>query len=481
MYLGKELLAQVLPANARTLPQQWYVSCETGWRKDDGSAWRQLPAVEGTPPHRWLHVGDNEHSDIQKPLDLGFLMPVHVLRPSALFDVVPALHALRPATGSRTAWQDQLWLGLVANRFADQADRAPVSFSDSVQIPDPESLGYLVVGPLLMDYLAWLSRLARSSCMKRVLFLSREGYLLEKGFALLKDACPVLSELDGVYLLASRRGVGTPSLRSLSDLHFLLGSTYSGTLFDLLEARLGSAIAAAAAKRLGKDMVSTRIFLPEMKSSVVDLLEPIADELLRIAAQERESYLQYWNACAGPGLVADLGYAGSIQAHLSRMTGATLGGAYFATRAGIDQVGVHQGWAAARYHDASSATGTSAILENDLFLEAVMTAPEGQFSHFEMMHGQPLPVFLEQTQDQQMLSVIARIQDGALSFVNDVCRVVGQDACDLVLDTTLVQTPLRCLGSGRWRAGDWMSRLAMSDTFTGRGEVHAGTVLKQNT
>lgn len=479
MYLGRDLLARVLPASALALPQQWYVSCETGWRKDDGSAWRHLPAVEGTPARRWLHVGDNEHSDIQKPLDLGFLMPTHVLRPSALFDVVPALRPLRPASGSRTAWQDQLWLGLLANRFADLADRSPELFSESVLIPDPESLGYLVAGPLLMDYLAWLSRAARSNGMKRVLFLSREGYLLEKGFALLKEACPVLSDLDGVYLLASRRGVGTPSLRDLSELDFLLGSTYSGTLLDLLEARLGGAIAAAAARRLGNDTMSTRIFLPEMKLSVIRMLEPVADEVLRIAAEEREAYMQYWNSCAGPGLVSDLGYAGSIQAHLSRMTGSSLGGAYFATRPGIDQVRLHGGWAAARYHDASSAAGTSAILENDLFLEALMTAPEGQFSHFEIRHGQPLAVFLEQTQDQETLALIARIQDGALSFVNDICRVVGSDACDLTFDTTWVQEPLRCLASGRWRAGDWMSRLAMRDSFTGRGDVRTSMAPKQ--
>lgn len=479
MYLDKDLLAHVLPASARALPKQWYVSCETGWRKDDGEAWLQLPKLEGTPPHRWLHVGDNEHSDIQKPLDLGFLMPTHVLRPSALYDVVPSLRTLRPTAGSRTAWQDQLWLGLLANRFAELADRSPASFSNSLLIADPDSLGYLVVGPLLTDYLAWLSRLARARDLERVLFLSREGYLLEKGFALLKASCPCLASIDGVYLLASRRGVGTPALRSLSDLEFLLGNTFNGTLFDLLEARFGSAIAAAAARRLGKQTMSARIFLPEMKSFVVGQLEPIADEVLRIAAQEREAYLQYWNACAGPGLVADLGYAGSIQAHLSRMTGATLGGAYFATRPGIEQVRTHEGWAAARYHDAGSATDTSAILGNDLFLEAVMTAPEGQFSHFEIRHGQPVPAFLEQTQDQEMLDVIARIQDGALTFVNDVCRVVGTDACDLNFDTALVQEPLRCLAADRWRAGEWMSRLAMSDTFTGRGEVRAGPAGKQ--
>ena len=479
MYMSKEDLMRVLPAGARALPRQWYVSCETGWRKDDGEAWRRLQQAEAMPAHRWLHVGDNEHSDIQKPLDAGFLMPTHALRPSALLDVVPSLRSLRPPAGSRTGWKDQLLLGLLANHLSEIADRSPESFSSRLQIAAPASLGYLVLGPLLMNYLAWLARLARTHQIERILFLSREGYLLQKGFSLLKAACPELAAIDDVYVLASRRGVGTPTLRTWSDLEILLGGTFEGTLFGLLETRLGREIATTASRRLGGQVMSS-IYLPEMKPLAIERLRSVGDEVLDIAAQERQAYLQYWNANAGPGLVADLGYAGSIQRHLAHLTGATLGGAYFATRSGIDQVRIHGGWAAALYEEAESPSVGSAILENDLFLESLLTSPEGQFSHFRLERGQPVPVFLPQKRSREALELIARIQDGALALISDVCRVVEEEAFELVFDNNLAQEPLRCLSAARWQAGAWLSRLSIDDTFTGRGDVAASAAWERH-
>ncbi len=115
------------------------VSCETGWRKDDGQAWVRLPAREDVAERHWLHVGDNEQADIQRPQMHGYLTPVHVLRPSALLDVVPALRPLRPAAGRDSAWQDQLWLGLLSRHLAQLADTQPSQFGERLRLDAPES------------------------------------------------------------------------------------------------------------------------------------------------------------------------------------------------------------------------------------------------------------------------------------------------------------------------------------------------------
>jgi len=88
-------------------------SCGNGWRKDGGEAWRRLPQLEGVHPQRWLHVGDNEHADVQLPQAMGFIHPVHALRSSALLDLVPALRPLRPDAAQRE----------VLERFASQTTR----------------------------------------------------------------------------------------------------------------------------------------------------------------------------------------------------------------------------------------------------------------------------------------------------------------------------------------------------------------------
>ncbi|PPT83625.1 polysaccharide biosynthesis protein [Xanthomonas arboricola pv. zantedeschiae] len=475
MYLDSALLRQVLPPEVSALPAAWYVSCETGWRKDADSAWKELPAIEKIDASRWLHVGDNEHADIQRPQMHKLLTPVHVLRPSALLEVIPALRPLRPSSGAATRWQDQLWLGLLANRFADLADRYPETLMP-LPILSPACLGYVVIGPLIFDYLAWLIRTAKQHNIETILFLSREGHLLEQGFQLIRQTSPSLQQLHGKYLLASRRGTGTPSLHAPDDLALLLDSTYTGTLGNLVQARLGEAAAHILERRLGRSVMQRDVYLPEMHAELLELIAPAINELLALAETERTAYLHYWRATAGDGtaMVADIGYSGTIQANLTRLTGQPLGGAYFALNDRATKVPA-QSWAGARYFDGRTEGDPeqSTILRHDLLLETLLTAPSPQFSCFTAATGVPTAVYAHPELSAPQWATIAQVHEGALAFIADVCQVAQDQSYLLDFDRTSVQIPLQCIGSGRWQA-PWLADLQLDDRFTGRGVVRAG-------
>lgn len=478
MYFSKNELSDLLPPSAAELLQETYVSCETRWRKDTGEAWKRIPDLENAAPAHWLHIGDNEHADIQQPQARNFLHPVHVLRPSALFDVVPALRSLRPHPQARDRWQDQLWLGLLANRFSDLGDRSPDAFGRAFTLTSPEAAGYLVFGPLVFDYTTWLGRIAVEERADKILFLSREGYLLNRVFAQLKATTPALQTLDNRYFLASRRGTGTPSVRNIEDLTGLLGNTFTGPLVELIRARLGQRVAEAALAGLGHAACQMEVYLPDMRATIIEILRPIANVILRIAEEERFAYLEYWEREVGDAsaIVADLGYAGTIQAHLSRLVGRGMGGAYFALKRGAEQISASGGWARARFYDERDGEGSQAtsILDNDLLLEAVLTAPDGQLSHFQRTSQGLLPAFLPSRRSTSEHEVIAAIHDGIESFFRDVCDVTGAESADLTFDRKLVQAPLQSLSTGQWRLGAWAQTLNVDDQFTGRGTVAAG-------
>lgn len=475
MYLGSGELSRVMPEEVRSIAQKWYISCETGWRKDNGEAWRRLPEQEHVRAARWLHVGDNETADIQMPHDLGYAMPVHVMRPPVLFDAIPQLRVLRPRGGSHAPWQEQLWLGLLANHFTGIADSEPATLLRGEILKTPETVGYAVLGPLVMDYLAWLSRLSLEHDSMRLLFLSREGHLLDRAFSLLRKADPALSNIQHTYLFASRRGVGTPSLHGFQDLEELLGSSFEGSLMELLTVRLGIDTASRVRERLGSEVLQRPVYLPEMRDQIIEQLRPAAKEILHQAAIERSAYLRYWQDSAGPGIVADLGYAGTIQAHLSRLVGTGLGGAYFATNARIGQVERSGGWSRARYWREDDAIDAPPVMQYHLLLETFLTSPDGQFSHFRQLDGRVQPVFLAREHGPRSAELIAGAHDGALRFIEDACRVAGDASHLLAFDAQQVQQPLRCMGSGFWRSGAWLSELGMVDAFTGRGAVPVGT------
>ena len=474
MYLDFSTLQCVLPAPVRELTGTWHISCETHHRKDDGTAWTHVSRQESINPPRWLHVGDNEHADIQRSQQNGLLTPVHALRPSALFDVIPSLRPLRPRDGAATAWQDQLWLGLIANHLTDIADQQPHMLSPALQL-SPASFGYVVLGPLIFDYLAWLSRVARNHGINKVLFLSREGYLLEQGFRKLKEACPSLDVLQGKYLLASRRGSGTPSLRNPDDLDSLLDSTYSGSLHGLLSARLGHQATVAIGHVLGHSALRRDIFLPEMLTEVKLLLAPATHVLLEIAEIERKAYMHYWSTSVGdaPAMVADIGYSGSIQANLSRMTGIPLGGGYFALNDRARKIKTPS-WAEARHHDGrvESPEDVSAIQQHDLLLESILTAPQAQFSHFESTENGLRAIHANHELQPHQWQTVEQTHQGALRFIDDVCAVTRQESDQLSFDGRSLQIPLHCIGTGAWEA-PWLKQLSVNDGFTGRGNVAA--------
>lgn len=474
MYLDADTQRALLPPEVTALIGQWQVSCDSGMRKDSDTLWATLPGQHGSAPARWLHVGDNEHADIQLPQRHNLATPLHVLRPSALLDLHPQLRPLRPTRFDQASWADQLWLGLVANHAAEAFDRAPAAWLPTPTL-SPQQTGYMVLGPLLLDYLAWLARTAATRSIDTLLFLSREGHLLSQAFARLQQASPTLARLRGLYLPTSRRASGTASLREANDLPRLLSGSYNGTLRGLLLARLGEPACIAMEGLLGNDALDTDIYLPEMQQALLTRIAPALDALLAVARQEREAYLAYWQQHCGdaPAMVADLGYSGSIQASLARMLGRQLDGGYFAlsTRA---TAGLDGQWAAARHHDGRTGggDGASTILRHDLLLESLLTAPHPQFSHFSRDPGGIHEHHAAAELDAAQWTLIEQVHAGALTFIDDACAAVGEDVAQLVFDSVLVQRPLQCLGSGRWDA-PWLDALGVEDAFTGRGRVAA--------
>lgn len=474
MYISQHDLRAVLPAAIDQALSRLYVSCDTGWRKDTDSGWHALIQAEHGDAKKWLHIGDNEHADVMQPLHAGMLFPVHVLRPSAYLDVIPSLRSLRPSADQCGNWAHELWLGLVVNHLAQWGDRQPELFAGPVRIERPESFGYVVLGPLITDYLIWLACTALQRRSRKILFLSREGYLLHTLYERIRAHIPALASVEGRYLLASRRGVNTPAMHDITDLATVFRKPYTGSFFGLLDSRLGREVAASAQKMLGRIALESEVYLPEMAGELIERLRSIAPVLEEIAQRERKTYQLYWHTQVSDEdqpIVADIGYVGSIQAQLARVVGQPVGGAYFAVTADIDQVLATDQWAAARFHDGRSDAGLSPVLAHHLLLEALLTSPSAQFSHFEQQGTDLVPRYRKDDEHAHRWLFIEKVQTGVEEFIEDILDVAGKHVLDAQIDPLAVQEPLRAVGTGHWQLGAWSESLIIDDEYTGRGRV----------
>lgn len=472
MYLPAAVLRSILPPPVEAVTDTWWISCETGHRKDADDSWARWAEQLAISPDHWLHVGDNEHSDVQLPQRAGLINPVHVLRPGALFDMVPALRTLRHRSAAQAPWPEQLWRGLLANRLTYIADTAPHRVYPTPQLA-AEDTGYCVLGPILLDFLLTTATAAQRRGIGSILLLAREGHLLEQAWTLLAKVHSGMRALRTEYFLASRRSTALPALAADADLSAVLAGSFNGNMRQLLVARLGTQAMDVIAQ-VDSTLLERDVFLPEMADTVSLWLQPALPSLLELAEQSRQIWQARLSEATGgePAMVVDLGYAGTIQRNLIRLSGEPIGGQYFALRETAKQLD-GLGWAEARYFDGrQDPSGSSLILQHDLLLEALLSAPHGQFNgYFRDMSGVVHGEFGEQTLGERGLEALAAVQTGALAFISDVCSAVGTDVVSITLDERSVLEPLRLLAEGSWQAGTWLQDLATEDDFSGRGNV----------
>lgn len=475
MYLPATAIEEMLATVGIRDYQALWVSCETGRRKDSGGMWRHLrDEASLTRGRRLLHVGDNEHSDVQLPLALGAAQVCHVMRATNLFDL--SLEGSQLADRlTRRRWQDDLLHGLLARRASRVIDVRPTAFAKRDYFATPENFGYALFGPLLWVYLHWIFERARADGVTDLLYVAREGHLFnrlhQKIIAASADSLASLPR--GQYFLCSRQASGLPSLHHLDDLRALAQSRFHGTLGEFIDARLDPDLLnlpplAAMAER--------RLVLPNDSDELIALFAPVAPALLAMAEQARQYYGQYLAGLVGDADAAlarvalvDLGYSATTQRNLQRMLGCALTGYYMLTHKNADLAVVEGGTTSACFAAGQDYANAHPLFRHSLILEAMLTAPHGQVRKILPDLGfDYAPVTL----DQSMLDALAAVHRGIEEFFDDLLGSFGADWPLIRFDAQQVGAIFEAFVGGELAADDVFRQMHVEDDFGGIGRVN---------
>ena len=183
MYLPSEWLKCILEREGCAEPDdEIIVSCEWGARKDDGSLYRKVR--ERYTPIRWKHFGDNRRSDYR----MARRNRVDATLIDSSFTAVEKRICNEGRT-IRSGWRMTLLAGIsraVRLRSGDTpAQRLAADY----------------VGALYIPFVLWVLRNASRKGLKRLHFLSRDGYIMMK----IAETLQSDSELN--YLFVSRRSL----------------------------------------------------------------------------------------------------------------------------------------------------------------------------------------------------------------------------------------------------------------------------------
>lgn len=437
-----------------------YVSSEQKARKDDGTLWATVIRQERLAGRRFVHIGDNPRSDVETARAAG-LRCVLVPGPVAL----AAERGIRHEPGRD--WRADLLLGpLVAFRGGDP-------FTPDPTVADAYEFGYVVHGPILLAFFAWLAHHPAVRRMDRLFFCSREGHFLQQLYDRLRAHCGLQELPPSTYLPMSRRAAIMASQAEAFDpARVTDGGGFQGTVEALLRARLGYVLEWSS-------RFVAPVRLPQDRAYVLRLLEILRAQLLQRAEEERaalRSYCEEIGMAAGGELgLVDVGYSATIQTLLQAILRRPLHGFYLATAPRAGAVRAQGGEAYGCFQDALRGDlRPEGFMRKTVLLEAFLTAPHGQLSHFERRAGGHAgPVFMENGVSQRWFAVLERVFEGALDYCLAAVGAGGPELLEAIVPARAsALAALDGVFEGAIPVGETISRgMSLEDAFCGNGEI----------
>lgn len=183
MYLSSKVIKEILTLNGYTNFSGIFVSGEFHKTKHEGSLFFQFLKDTGINSKSIIHIGDSKRADYLMPQKAGMA-------------ALQYLTTIKYPGHCSPSWVD---------RKRDIQYSSLCSFLKN-HISSDENLyfeyGYSLYGSLLYGYLEWLFHQCKQENVDKILFLSRDGYILRIGFNLLYRNC-----IDNTYFYVSRKAI----------------------------------------------------------------------------------------------------------------------------------------------------------------------------------------------------------------------------------------------------------------------------------
>lgn len=211
MYFSKPDMERLLEAKNITGYDAVFVSCDFQASKGDGGLFRSV--LDLAHDRSVLHIGDNEQVDDFVPYQLG-IDTYPIRKASDLLATSSCTHIL----GRAESLADRIMLGGILAKWF-QSPFALAATKGRVTLESTKKLAWMCFLPLTVRFLQFIVKTAQEAPDAILLFLSRDGYFLQKVYESLR---PKLRLPPSVYFYASRQASYGAMVRDEEDLKFCL-------------------------------------------------------------------------------------------------------------------------------------------------------------------------------------------------------------------------------------------------------------------
>lgn len=441
--LGKEIIAisdmthehsfidSLLKKSNYTGITKLYVSSQYGLRKHEGGLFDFVIDELNIAPSDVLHIGDNIKGDLESSTARG-INGFHIPRASVHIEKAAGYtHFIDDLKKSKTEFDSHLFSLIARNYFDHSAEEIkPKTLFDG----NAFNLGFSGLGPAITGFASWIYSEAVSAEITDIFFLSRDGLIAKKAFDTLYGNLPGAPKTH--YIYASRRAARVSTIYCLADILDITNKhIYSTTIENYLWSRFGlelGTVSESIIRAHGFSSGQQPIGGKTSKDAINSLAIALKDKILESSSQERESYLKYLNAnnllSAKSSALVDIGYAGSMQAALQRITNKKFLGLYFATFTSAHNEALDVKDMRGYVAHLTTSSGTEHGIQSHRFIyESIFCAAHDSFICMKEKGGQLTPVFDKGENDDLRIALIEQIHSGVEKFAS----VVSEEHTDI--------------------------------------------------
>lgn len=474
MYLPEYVIRKMLDKAGYTGYVHLFVSSTHGVRKKEGGLFDIVLNELEIAPEKIIHIGDNVAADIKMPGSKGMLT----------FRIVRALDRMRANKTYRSIFDPKKGAGekprsIIAGLIAAKLFDNPVGTigENTLFMGRPYNLGYAALGPMLTSFIQWVSRQAKYDGLKRIYFLSREGWILKQVYDTLtkddKDSVP------STYLYCSRRTVRVASIKSVNDILNLASQPFSAgvTIGQLLNYRFG-----LEANNIDSEQLELAGFnaIDEVLESdnyskvrFSKLCQLLSSQILEQAQVERAAYMEYLSQVGildkeKDGIV-DIGWKANMQASLGDLVEKNFTGYYYATLQGAEKWLEKGEIIKAFAGDFLSMEAKSCAVNNRHLIEFFTCHTDRSLVCMTKDHdGKIVKHFREEPMHSNRARLIDEIHTGVINFAQDIKKRFGSLSSQSYADWSLGEKVLAHFISNPTREdASFLVGQAFEDSFGG--------------
>ena len=437
MYLPKQTVVNILAKNGYEIDTV-YLSSEIKLCKHTGSLFRYVQKQMGVPSQSFLHIGDNEGSDVSRALECGWQAAWLPRAMERFKNETKGLYGGESVRGCMTCSgrQDmraaQMYLG---NRCA-MAIAANKLFDDPfVEInrktdfnADPYFIGYYALGQYLFAVTNWILQNAKDKGVQKIHFAARDGYLPMRAAEIAKQYDPSLPEMDYVYI--SRRAMVYADIAKAEDMLSLKTKLYGGhhsrkdlteMFWPVFKAEFADwkdekfcdfyQITNACYEKRFNTNEEFSMFVPQL-SALIDY---------RKLSDYRERLKKYFGSVLGPNdLLFDIGYSGRSEAVLTGLLGYPVNSLYLHSNSDIlnERERIY-GFHTDTFYDYKPVI--TGIIREHVFMKLAPSV-----IGYENKGQDLIPVFGKYESNFATEFITEIMQNAALEFVRDMFKIYGE-------------------------------------------------------